>query len=170
MAKQKEPEQAPEEGAEVPKKSKGKLFLLLGVGLLALLLSIGGVLYFVFSGDDEPVSSEPATPVQLPAIYQPMEPAFVVNYTHAGRQRYMQISVVLMGRDPQKMQDMTQHFPLIRNQLVMLFSGEDFEELLTAEGKETLRERATLAVQSMLEREMSDPVIEAVLFTNMVMQ
>lgn len=170
MAKQQAPEQEPGAGAEETKKSKGKLFLLIGVGLLALLLSVGGVVYFVFSGDDVVENGEPAVPVQLPAIYQPLEPAFVVNYTHAGRQRYMQVSVVLMGRDPKKMQDATRHFPLIRNQLVMLFSSEDFEELLTAEGKETLRERATLAVQSMLEREMNDPVVEAVLFTNMVMQ
>ncbi|TVP88921.1 MAG: flagellar basal body-associated protein FliL [Pseudomonadaceae bacterium] len=170
MAKQQQAQQAPDNGAETPKKSKGKLFLLIGVGLLALLLSVGGVVYFVLSGDDAADSSEPAAPVHMPAIYQPLDPAFVVNYTHAGRQRYMQVSVVLMGRDPKKMQDATRHFPLIRNQLVMLFSGEDFEELLTAEGKETLRERATLAVQSILEREMSDPVVEAVLFTNMVMQ
>lgn len=170
MAKQQAPEQTPETGPDGAKKSKGKLFLLIGVGLLALLLSVGGVVYFVLSGDDSADAAEPAVPVQMPAIYQPLDPAFVVNYTHAGRQRYMQVSVVLMGRDPKKMEEATRHFPLIRNQLVMLFSSEDFEELLTAEGKEKLRERATLAVQSMLEREMSDPVVEAVLFTNMVMQ
>lgn len=166
MAKQTPPEQA-------PKKSKGKLFLLVGIGLLALLLSVGGVVYFLLSGEPEQsaeVAAEPAEPVQRPAIYQPLEPAFVVNYTHAGRQRYMQVSVVLMGRDPDKMNQVSQHFPLLRNQLVMLFSSEEFEDLLTAEGKESLRERATLAVQAMLEREMNDPVIEAVLFTNLVMQ
>ena len=170
MAKQQAPEKEPGNGPETAKKSKGKLFLLIGVGLLALLLSVAGVVYFVFSGAENAESAEPAVPVQMPAIYQPLDPAFVVNYTHAGRQRYMQVSVVLMGRDPKKMQEATRHFPLIRNQLVMLFSSEDFEELLTAEGKEKLRERSTLAVQSILEREMNNPVVEAVLFTNMVMQ
>lgn len=154
-----------------PKAGRKKLFILVGVGLLALLISAGVAGWLLLSGDEsEQGEAAPAAPVRQAAIYQSLDPAFVVNYTHGGRQRYMQVSVVLMGRDQAGMTALTRHTPLIRNQLVMLFSSEEFEALFSPEGKETLRERATLAVQALLEKEIGNPVIESVLFTNMVLQ
>ncbi|WP_185266954.1 flagellar basal body-associated FliL family protein [Halopseudomonas xiamenensis] len=148
-----------------------KLIILICVGLLALLLSAGGLTYALLSSRDSggaaPVVQEPA---RLPALYQPLEPAFTVNYAHGGRQRYMQVNVVLMGRDPQAMAAAAEHLPLIRNQLVMLFSSVDFDQLMTTEGKEALREQSTLAVQTLMEQELGKPTIESVLFTNLVLQ
>jgi flagellar protein FliL len=169
MAKQPPNEQPATD--EQPKAGRKKLFILLGAGLLALLISAGVVGWLLLSGNDaEPADPVAAAPVRQAAIYQPLDPAFVVNYTHGGRQRFMQVSVVLMGRDQAGMSALTRHTPLIRNQLVMLFSSEDFETLYSPEGKEQLRERATLAVQSLLEKEIGNPVVESVLFTNMVLQ
>ena len=134
------------------------------------MLSAGGVAFFLLKDDEVPEETEPAEPVKQVALYQPLEPAFVVNYAAGGRQRYMQVSVVLLGRDAEGMAKLNQHLPLIRNQLVMLFGSEEFEALATPEGKEALREKASLAVKSLLEKEVGDPVIESVLFTNLVLQ
>ena len=41
---------------------------------------------------------------------------------------------------------------------------------MSPEGKEALREKAGLAVKALMEKEVGDPVIESVLFTNMVLQ
>ena len=82
----------------------------------------------------------------------------------------MQANVVLMGRQPEAMSALADHLPLIRNRLVMLFSSAEFESLMTAEGKEALRMQATLAVQELMEQELGEPVIESVLFTNLVLQ
>lgn len=159
-----------DDAQEKPAKGRKKLFILIGIGLLALLLSAGGVAFFLLKGDETPEEVEPAEPVKQVALYQPLEPAFVVNYAAGGRQRYMQVSVVLLGRDAEGMAKLNQHLPLIRNQLVMLFGSEEFEALATPEGKEALREKASLAVKSLLEKEVGDPVIESVLFTNLVLQ
>ncbi|MED5492787.1 MAG: flagellar basal body-associated FliL family protein [Pseudomonadota bacterium] len=159
-----------DDAQEKPAKGRKKLFILIGIGLLALLLSAGGVAFFLLKEDNAPEETEPAEPVKQVALYQPLDPAFVVNYAAGGRQRYMQVSVVLMGRDAEGMAKLNQHLPLIRNQLVMLFGSEEFEALATPEGKEALREKASLAVKSLLEKEVGDPVIESVLFTNLVLQ
>lgn len=159
-----------DDAQEKPAKGRKKLFILIGIGLLALLLSAGGVAFFLLNDDEVPEETEPAEPVKQVALYQPLEPAFVVNYAVGGRQRYMQVSVVLLGRDAEGMAKLNQHLPLIRNQLVMLFGSEEFEALATPEGKEALREKASLAVKSLLEKEVGDPVIESVLFTNLVLQ
>lgn len=168
MAKQSE--SVEDDVQEKPAKSRKKLFILIGIGLLALLSSAGGVAFFLLGGEDAPEQEVPAEPVQQEAIYQPLDPAFVVNYAVSGRQRYMQVSVVLMSRDAAGMAKLNQHLPLIRNQLVMLFGSEDFESLMTPEGKQALRDKATLAVKALLEKEVGNPVIESVLFTNMVLQ
>lgn len=149
---------------------KRKPLILICVGLVALLLSAAGLTYALLSDDEASETSEPREAARLPALYQPLEPAFTVNYAHGGRQRYMQVSVVLMGRDPQALAAAAEHSPLIRNQLVMLFSSADFDQLSSAEGKEQLREQATLAVQSLMEQELGKPTIESVLFTNLVLQ
>jgi flagellar FliL protein len=75
-----------------------------------------------------------------------------------------------MGRNAEGMAKLNQHLPLIRNQLVLLFGSEDFAALMSPEGKEALREKAGLAVKALMEKEVGDPVIESVLFTNMVLQ
>ncbi|WP_022962785.1 flagellar basal body-associated FliL family protein [Halopseudomonas pelagia] len=171
MAKQAREEQPATDAAETPVKSKKKLLILVGVGLLAVLLSAGGVSYMLMGGDDEVAdSAEAAQPLRATALYQPLDPAFVVNYTHEGRKRYMQVNVVLMGRDAEGMAGVASHMPLLRNELVLLFSSEEFQTLFSPEGKEALRERATLAVKALLERELGNPVIESVLFTNIVLQ
>lgn len=162
---------APVAPQKVEEKSNRKLLILILVGLVALLLSAGGLAFALLSGGvATESSSEPEQSVKLPALYHPLEPAFTVNYAHGGRQRYMQVHVVLMGRDPQAMAAADEHSPLIRNQLVMLFSGADFEQLMAAEGKEQLRQQATLAVQTLMEQELGAPMIESVLFTNLVLQ
>ncbi|MBL4832879.1 MAG: flagellar basal body-associated FliL family protein [Pseudomonas sp.] len=171
MAKQQAAQQPTPEGDSAPPKSKKKLLILIGAAFLAVLLSAGGAAYFLMGGEEQPEEeAADAAPTKQVALYQPMDPAFVVNYTHENRRRYMQVNVVLMGRDPQKMAAVGQHMPLLRNELVLQFSSEEFASLFTPEGKEALRDRATLAVQSTLEKELGDPVIESVLFTNIVLQ
>ena len=149
------------------------MLLWIGVGLLALLLSAGGVAYALMARPAADTATAPAssTPVaKQPALYQPLEPAFTVNFAQDGRQRYMQVHVVLMGRDPEAMKTVAGHAPLIRNELVMLFGSADFQSLSTAEGKEALREQATAAVQTLMEQELGEAVIESVLFTNLILQ
>lgn len=170
MAKQPRDEAPAVEGVEAPVKSKKKLLIFVGVGLLAVLLSAGGVAYMLMSGDEEVAEAEVVEPARSTALYQPLNPAFVVNYTHEGRKRYLQVNVVLMGRDAEGMASVATHLPLLRNELVLLFSSEEFQTLFSPEGKDALRERATLAVKALLEKEIGNPVIESVLFTNIVLQ
>ena len=60
--------------------------------------------------------------------------------------------------------------PVLRNRLVMLFSSQDFEALITPVGKEMLLQQATASVQELAEKETGKVAIERVLFTNLVLQ
>jgi flagellar FliL protein len=159
-------------------KSKLKLIILI---VVALLLAVGlsvGATWFLLSKDkgaedEKPAAdehSEGVTPAKLPALYESIAPAFIANYKHQGRQRYMQVSVALMARNQAELDALKVHMPLIRNRLVMLFSGQDFGALMTPVGKEMLRSQATAVVQEVAQKETGKTVVEQVLFTNIVLQ
>ncbi|MBH2034145.1 MAG: flagellar basal body-associated protein FliL [Pseudomonadales bacterium] len=159
-------------------KSKLKLIILIVVGLLlAIGLSVGATLFFLKGDKKEEAKSEEhaktedaGKPVKKQAIYEVLAPAFVVNYNFKGRQRYMQVSVALMGRDKAEMDALHEHMPVLRNNLVMLFSGQDFEALSTPVGKEMLRQQTTASVQALAQKETGKMAVEQVLFTNIVLQ
>ena len=151
-------------------KGKLKLIILIVVAvLLAIGLSVGATWYFMHSPKSEPVPQVDST-VKLPALYEPMAPAFVVNYTANGRQRYMQVSVTLQARDAGDLKALMVHMPVIRNNLVMLFSGQAFDDLATPVGQEILRQKTTASVQEVAQKELGKVVIDQVLFTNFVLQ
>ena len=173
--KEKEKDEAPEktEGAEKP---KSKMLLIIIIGALVVLLVSGGVAaFFILSGGDEKGKAEGESEEEVEvqhtaAIYFDFKPPFIVNYQWSGRQRYVQISLSVMTRNQAAVDAIQKHMPLIRNNLVMVFSSQDFEMLRTAEGKEAVRKAALDEMQKILLEEMGEPGIEQVLFTNFVMQ
>ena len=152
-------------------KGKLKLILLVVLGLvLAIGLSIGATWFFMHSSQSKPEPVAAASNVKAPAIFEPMAPAFVVNYSQNGRQRYMQVSITLLARNQGDLDALKVHMPVIRNNLVMLFSGQTFDSLATPIGQEMLRQKATASVQEVAQKEVGKVVVEQLLFTNFVLQ
>ncbi len=120
------------------------------------------------AGEDE--GDGEADAENQPAIYLPLDPAFVVNFASQGKARFLQITVEVMTRDPVVPENVKLHAPVIRNNLMLLFSSQTYDSVSTLEGKETLREEALEVVQQILEEETGDPGVEAVYFTSFVMQ
>ena len=162
---------------EKPSGGKKKVIMLAVVGLLLIGLSVGGTLLalqFLAPEPPPPAEGEAAAaapePVKQPAIYFPLKPPIIVNFQARGRQRFLQAEVTLMARENQVIEAIELHMPMIRNSLVLLFSGQIYDELQTAEGKELLRQQALEELQALLQQEIDRPGIEQVLFTNFVMQ
>ncbi|MDD2100929.1 MULTISPECIES: flagellar basal body-associated protein FliL [Pseudomonas] len=153
-------------------KGKLKLIILIVVALLlAIGLSVGATWYFMHSAQNKPaVEAETAALGKQPAVFEPMAPAFVANYTQNGRQRYMQVSITMLARNQADLDALKVHMPVIRNNLVMLFSGQDFATLASPVGQEMLRQKATASVQEVAQKELGKVVIEQLLFTNFVLQ
>ena len=177
MAKKQAAPAVPPTGPEAEPAGKGRLKLIIVIVvamLVAVGLSVGGTLYFMGKGDglegEKAHEAEAVVSGKQPAIYEVLMPAFVVNFNHKGRQRYMQVSIALMTRDQAALDALKVHMPLLRNRLVMLFSSQDFEALRTPVGKEMLRQQATASVQELAQKEIGKLAVEQVLFTNFVLQ
>ncbi len=170
MAQQPE---AAEPAIVAPKKNKVKLIIVAAIGfIIAIALSVAATWFFLGqSATDTEVTAElPVTSAKQQAIYEVLTPAFVVNFKSQGKPRYLQVNVALMARNKGELDQLKIHMPTLRNQLVMLFSSQDFDELNTTLGVEILKQKATVAVQELALIEVGKTVVEQVLFTNVVMQ
>lgn len=163
--------------AETPAAAGTGRLKLIVVAALALLLAAGlsaaGTWFFL--GKERPAeaqatSARPQAVSKQPAVYEELMPPFVVNFQAGGRTRYMQASLALMGRDAGQLAELKAHMPALRNQLVMLFSSQDFEALNAPLGLDMLKQKVTATVQQLAMQEVGAPVVEQVLFTNFVMQ
>ncbi len=162
--------------------SKKKLIILLAVGLVLIGISVFGTLAALSmlngGADNDDMAAVEATgevadsasDAKAPAIYYPIKPAIIVNFSVKGRQRYAQVEVTIMTREEDVVSAIELHAPMITNALVLLIGGQAYEEIKTAEGKELLRQQCLQELQNILEKEIGKPGVEKVLFTNFVMQ
>jgi len=166
-----------DEKQQKPKSSALSKILLLVILPLFLLSGTAGGLYFsgvLGGGEDddseESLDDEEEEDLVGPATYIKVDPAFVVNFIGTDKARFLQITLEIMTRQPEMTAVVESHMPIIRNNLVLLFSSQSYDDLSTLEGKEALRESALQSIQEILEEETGDPVVEAVYFTSLVMQ
>ncbi|MFF7708271.1 flagellar basal body-associated protein FliL [Pseudomonas sp. NPDC007930] len=163
------------EGAAPAKKGKLKFIILIVVALLVVVGgSIGGTWFFLHKSQNKdaakPADAPAAATAKPVALYEALQPAFVVNLNQQGRQRYLQVSITLMSHDPEGMAALKEHMPVIRNNLVLLLSGQDFNQLASPVGTEMLRQKATASVQEVAQKELGKLVVDQLLFTNFVLQ
>jgi flagellar FliL protein len=160
----------------VPKSSTWKTALIVVVGML---VAVGGTIGGLFAmgvlpgGADPTVAQVQDTPVEevkKEALYISLDPAFTVNFSDKGSVRYLQLSLEAMTRDAAVEPEIKRHMPVIRNDLMLLFSAKTSAELVSREGKEALQAEALASIQGILEREIGGPGVEAVYFTSFVMQ
>jgi len=111
-------------------------------------------------------------PPKIPS-YMPMDPPFVVNFTHRGALRFLQLSVELMFYDAARIEQAKLNMPAIRNDVIILLSGKDFEGLSSIESKEELRREIMQAVCKVLEIDFDTVIAEdegTIYITNFIMQ
>lgn len=159
-----------ENGEEGAKKSGLIKWVIIGVGVIAVIAAtVFGTLMFV-KGGDEPDELAEETPSNPRAIYYAVNPEFQTNYLVNGRQRLFQVALTLVTRDSNVIAGLSKHAPSIRNKVVILLGGQSFEKLQGLEGREQLRDELLLGIQEILNNEIGSTGIEKVLFTDFVMQ
>ncbi len=160
------------------KGSSMKIVLVMVVGgILLVAVSIGGVFFgmkhfgMLDGGGGGGGHQQPVDPhAHAPAIYFPLEPAFVVNFKDRGRTRFLQVTMEVMARDPQIIEDIQMHMPLIRNNILLLLSNQDAEKLHSSEGKEEIRKTVLEEMIAILAEETGRVKVEGLYFTSFVTQ
>ncbi len=155
------------------KKSMGKIIIIL---VSVLVLAGGGAgAYFYFNQPHQTSAGAEAEgkdggKVKAAPVYYAFDPAFVVNFQDSSAIRFLQVTIEVMSRDPIAIEAVKTHMPVIRNSLVLLFSSQTPENIMTREGKEKIRTDALKEIQKVMKEQTGSPSIEAVYFTGFVMQ
>jgi flagellar FliL protein len=126
----------------------GSMLATVGVLYFAGAINMGGAA----SADDAGgagADGEAEVPEVAPS-YLALEPPFVVNFTHRGTLRYLQVSLELAYQDPALLAKVTERMPQVRNDLILLFSNQDYEKLSTKIGKEELRQEILSAINHVI--------------------
>lgn len=148
-----------------------------------LLIAIVGGLYFmgiIGGGGDDVLEAEVVEydehgdpiVVVTEALYLPLNPPFVVNFTHEGTLRYLQAELEVMYHEESLIDRVTANMPAIRNALILLLSDQEFEKLSSRSGKEQLRREMLATVNDVIltEEEAELDIIGEVYITNYIMQ
>ncbi len=104
--------------------------------------------------------------------YVALTPPFVGNYALDGGPKLhvykADVALRVTGAEAQKL--VKQNEPLIRNQLVALFTQQTIDSMGNVDSKEKLRQEALKQTQQVLSQETGKPVVEDLLFNNFIAQ
>ena len=104
--------------------------------------------------------------------YVTLSPPFVGNYGLDGtpKLKVYKADVALRVTGDEAAKAVKANEPLIRNQLVALFAQQSTETMNNVEAKEKLRQEALKQTQQIMNDETGKPVVEDLLFNNLIIQ
>ncbi|MFJ4068849.1 flagellar basal body-associated protein FliL [Pseudomonas sp. NPDC089996] len=104
--------------------------------------------------------------------YISLSPPFVGNYALDGspKLRVYKADVALRVTGDAAAAAVKHQEPLIRNQLVALFTQQTVDSMSNVDAKEKLRQEALKQVQQVMEAEEGKPIVEDLLFNNLIVQ
>lgn len=167
---------APQKSADSKGKGGMKKIIIIVVALLAI--GGGAAAYFMMGSGDasSEADAEAANAVEevvveeeQDPIYLALDPAFVVNFENNGTIRYLQLSLQIMSYEQDAIDTVSNNMPAVRNSLIMLFSGQDYDNLNTVDGKENLRKEVLNSIHKVVKFK-GNLKINEVFFTGFVMQ
>ena len=144
--------------------------LLIGVSIGVTLYMTGAMTSMKSAAATNTAEADGESIKQDNALYYPFDPAFVVNFSDGKQIRYLQVSIVAMSHDPQAIEGLKTHMPVIRNNLILMLSNLNFDTLNSVEGKKKLQQEALAEIQNILKEKTGKPGIEEIYFTGFVMQ
>jgi flagellar FliL protein len=165
-----------------------KIVLFSVIGVLLIGLSVTTTMLFLGTNKAAPEavaeqdnggtkSAEKAKEVKKPAEhktgtrhYLNLDPPFVVNLNDDSNVRFLQVQVSVMAYSEEALETVKLHMPVIRNDLVLLFSSQKFSDIRTPEGKKKLQKEALDTVRSSLEKAAGKPLVEALYLPSIVGQ
>jgi len=165
-----------ENATEAPAEAGGgmkKMLVFGGIGLVV----VGAAVFagITLLGGDEPADdeliAEEGAAVGDPALYTSLHPPLVVNFKDSvGDSHFMQITMEVMARDQNVINSVREHTAVIRNSLILLYSGAIYDEITTRKGKEKMLADGLAEIQNVMTQQIGEPGVEAVYFTALVIQ
>ena len=154
---------------------KKKPVMMIVIAVVLLLAGTAGSLYFMGvlpmggGGSEEHADAEEVETKADP-IYFAFEQPFTVNFETQAGLRFLQVSVEMMTYDPLAVEAVKTHMPVIKNNIILMFSNQTYGDLVSREGKDKLRAETLAEIEGALTKYHGKGGIEEVYFTSFVIQ
>ncbi len=160
-----------------PEKGKGGMKKIIIIVVALLVVGGAAAAFFLMGGDSSESSAGEASAdiekvveeEEQDPIYHELVKDFVVTFEDGDGIRYLQLSLQIMSFQQEAIDRVDANMPAVRNGLIMLIGAQNYDELKTNEGKESLRKQILDSVQQVA-RLKSGQKLEDVLFTGFVLQ
>jgi flagellar FliL protein len=157
-----------------PKKSKTLVIVL---ATLLLLGGAGAGAWWFLAGSKAGTEAGVQRKSQRKPVFVNLDP-FTVNLRDERGERFAQIGITFEVEDPSVEVAIKDHLPAVRNNILLLISAKNIEQLLTAEGKQQLASEVRAATGAALgvapqpaqAAVMDGHPIRAVLFSQFIVQ
>ena len=130
--------------------------------IITLILAFG-------AGNASGSEEEGEEPSHKEALYVKFHPDFIVNL-RADRPRFLMVTIQGMSRENDGIEAAQHHMPAIRHALLMLLSEQTADTIKTGADKKRLMDEALVRIQEVMVAETGTPNIEAVFFTDFVLE
>ncbi|MEN9756821.1 MAG: hypothetical protein RL755_1008 [Pseudomonadota bacterium] len=159
------------------KKSKKPLIILVVAIILSLAAGGGGTFFAVKQGligaaaheEEIAVCEEPPPPPDH-TIYFELTKPLVVNFSPSSSVRVVKVTLSMSAEDPATIEVLKKNEPMLMNNLLMLISAQNTDNLKTHDGKVALRDAIFDDATAMLEKMSPEAEIKDVFFTSFIMQ
>ncbi|HEV7819698.1 MAG TPA: flagellar basal body-associated protein FliL [Burkholderiales bacterium] len=142
-----------------------KILIIVAIALASAAAAGAGVYFMLLRHGGGAVAAEPPPPV-----FFALDSLTVNLNADDGEQHYLRLGLTLKLPDTKAQEELAGHMPEIRSRILLLLSNKTPDQLATVEGKQTLANELRAAIT-----EPSDPghpaaKVDAVLFTDFVVQ
>ena len=105
-----------------------------------------------------------------PAQYIKFHPDFIVNLKGSDRSHFLMVTIQGMSRSDDGISKAKHHMAAIRHHILMLLSEQTPQTVKSVDDKQSLMAQALETVQELMMAETGGPVIEAIYFTDFVLE
>ncbi|MDR5893351.1 flagellar basal body-associated protein FliL [Halomonas mongoliensis] len=147
-----------------------KLLWLMAILVVVSLSAAGATLYMMMGKGEHHASQAQAAPERRAPIFVKIDP-FTVNLAddvYGSRLLYTGISLKVGDHETRDI--LKEHMPQVRSRLLLLFSGQQASELSQPDGKVQLAAKVMATLHEPMTEHQPDLDIEAVLFTEFIVQ
>lgn len=153
----------------------GSKKLIIIIAAAVLLIGGGAAAFFLLGGEETDAENEEATEevveeVKGPAIYVGVPNAITANLPGKKKSRTVQVKMSFMVRSDEAKDNVKLHMPQLKNDVLMLVSQKNADDLKLPDGRVKLQGEALETVQKSMTDLVGDPTVEKVLFVSFVMQ
>jgi len=97
-------------------------------------------------------------------------PKFAVNLDSRSKANYLQIEIYLEIESQDDIKDIEDYLPLIKNDLINLFSQKRYKDLYSSSGKDKAKDESLEIISNIMENEVGKNGVKNLFFSSFVMQ